>query len=133
MDMRALFKVLRNKILSALKLALISGLDMSWEAGETVRSCTLHDGEGAPQNHWVPKDSPFPSRVVAALMLARMLTLETSARPGKGLIAQTNEALGQLRYSVVVVVGTCVRVMVMVSGPWSILRWFYSRQEHTTY
>ena len=95
-DMRALFKVLRNKILSALKLALISGLDMSWEAGETVRSCTLHDGEGAPQNHWVPKDSPFPSRVVAALMLARMLTLETSARPGNVLIAQTNEALGQL-------------------------------------
>jgi hypothetical protein len=70
-----LYKLLRNKINSALKLALLSSLDMGWEGEE---SKLLVEGGG-----WVNEKSDFvcvstqrnkSSQVVAAIMVARILT-----------------------------------------------------------
>jgi hypothetical protein len=75
-----LYKLLRNKINSALKLALLSSLDMGWE-GEESKLLVEGVPKGVPC--WVNAQSNFvcvsthsnkSSQVVAAIMVARILT-----------------------------------------------------------
>ena len=81
----ALYRLLRNKINSALKVALLSSLDMGWEGGESKLLL-----EGVPGKLWVNAQTNFvcvntqsnkSSQVVAALMVARILTQRDHIEP----------------------------------------------------
>ena len=91
-DLEKLLMILDNKIKSAVKLAFLCSLDIGWEGGECK---TLHDGEGAPDRHWLSGDVGLSSQVVVALFIARFLTLQEPRRESKVLEAVSN-ALGQL-------------------------------------
>lgn len=91
-DLGTLYKLLRNKICSALKLALLSSFDLGWEGGE---SKMLHDVEDAPKGHWVSSDAGnLSSKVVSALLIARVLTLDsTRSEDPTEIVRRTSEAL----------------------------------------
>ena len=92
-DLGTLFKLLCIKITSALKLAFLSSFDIGWEGGD---SRTLHDGEGAPSDHWVHRASNMSAQLVTALLVARILTLDTPASANTDIMSYASKALEDL-------------------------------------